>query len=85
MTNTQRKLTATAAHVNLVRLGGATEVQDGNTGRRIGQADLIRGFAHYTGARGSAHEGVTAIVRGGLDGLRAALREGLLSGRDDRR
>ena len=79
-----RVLSGTAAHVNLYRLGGAIAVHDGNTDRKIGQVDLIRGFAHYYGVRGSAHEGLTAVVRGGIDGLVAALREGLTNGRDDR-
>lgn len=79
-------VSATAAHIRFERMSFASvAVLDDNSGRKIGQADLIRGFAHYYGVHGSAHEGVTAIVRGGLDGLTAALRDGLRNGRDDRR
>lgn len=77
-------LSATAAHVNLTRLGGSIAVADGNTGRKIGQLDLVRGFAHYYGVKGSAHEGFTAIVRGGVDGLVRELAKGIRNGRDDR-
>lgn len=76
--------TATARHITTVRLGGAVHLHDENTGHTIGQADIIRGFAHYFGARGSAHEGITLVIGGGLEGLRAALRDGVRNGRDDR-
>jgi hypothetical protein len=75
---------ATAAHVTLARFGGTTHVYDENTGQKIGQIDVIRGFAHYTGAKGSAHEGMAVVVRGGVDGLVAALHEGVRNERDDR-
>lgn len=78
------QIIAHAAFVRFVRLGGVVSVLDDNTGAKIGQCDLIRGFAHYYGVKGRAHEGVTAVVRGGLDGLTEALRVGLRSGRDDR-
>lgn len=78
-------ISAHAAHVRFTRLGGTVAVHDDNTGARIGTADLIRGFAHYTGVKGGAHEGFSAVVRGGLDGLRAALAIGLRNGADDRR
>ncbi len=77
-------LTATAREINTFRLGGQIHIQDAMVRRTIGVVDLRHGFAHYTGRRGEAHEGVTAVVRGGMDGLVAALREGLRNGRDDR-
>ena len=76
-------MTAYASYITLARLGGAIQVADGS-GRTIGTVDLIHGFAHYRGAVGTAHEGVTAVVRGGVDGLTEALRVGLRNGRDDR-
>lgn len=75
---------AHAAYVRFVRIGGQYSVLDDNTGKKIGYCDTIRGFAHYGGIKGRAHEGVTAVVAGGIDGLREALRVGLRSGRDDR-
>jgi hypothetical protein len=77
-------LSATAHHVTAVRLGGQIHISDENTNNLLGVVDLVRGFAVYTGVRGSAHEGMSATVRGGLDGLIAALDQGLLNGRDDR-
>lgn len=77
-------ITATARHITYVRLAGATTVNDTNTGRKIGQCDLIHGFAHYYGVTGSAHEGFHAVIRGGLDGLRIALADGIRNGHDDR-
>lgn len=76
---------ATAHHVTISRLGGQIYINDENTGRRIGTADVIRGFAYYIGTSGSAHAGVSAIVSGGIDGLVSALNNGLMNGRDDRR
>lgn len=81
----RRTLIAYAAHPRFTRLGGAIAVHDDSTSARLGQCDLIRGFAHYVGVKGGAHEGVKAVVRGGIDGLAAALAAGLRSGRDDRR
>lgn len=78
-------LTAYAREIEITRLAGSYQVTDGNTGAVLGQVDLIKGFAYYHGAHGSAHQGVTAFVRDGLDGLREALAAGLRSGRDDRR
>lgn len=85
MTNNAGYLIAYVPIVDLQRLGGTVGVFDGS-GAKIGQVDVIRGFAHYYGVRGSAHEGVTAVVRGGVDGLVKALASpaGLRSGRDDR-
>lgn len=77
-------LSATAAHVTVQRFGGAIHIFDENTGNKIGQCDLVRGFAHYTGVRGSAHQGFTAVVRGGLEGLVQELAKGIRNGRDDR-
>ena len=62
----------------------SVRVVDDMMGRVVGQADIIRGFAYYTGAHGTAHAGVSAIVAGGLDGLTTALASGLRNGRDDR-
>lgn len=79
--------TTTTAHAPIVRferLGGSVAVYC-PSGHKVGQADVIRGFAHYFGAKGSAHEGVTAVVRGGLEGLEKALAQGLRSGRNDAR
>jgi len=76
-----------AAHAPLVRferLGGAIGVYC-PSGRKLGQVDLIRGFAHYFGVKGGVHEGVTAVVRDGLKGLEEALAKGLRSGRNDAR
>lgn len=85
MTNAVKVLSATAAHVTFSPLGGSVAVADGNTGNKIGQCDLVHGFAHYYGVKGSAHEGFSAVIRGGLDGLRAALAAGVRNGRDDAR
>lgn len=76
-------ITAYATEVTYEGHAPSVRVVDGN-GTTIGQADLIRGFAYYTGAHGTAHAGVSAIVAGGLDGLTEALASGLKSGRDDR-
>lgn len=75
---------ATARHITIERLGGSLAVYDENTGHKIGQCDLIHGFAHYTGAKGSAHEGLYVVIRDGVEGLRRALRDGVQQGRDDR-
>lgn len=77
-------ITATAAHVTFSGFGASVSIHDANTGQKLGQCDKIHGFAHYTGVQGGAHEGVTAVIRGGVDGLVGALREGLRNGRDDR-
>jgi hypothetical protein len=81
-------VTATAAHVTLVRAGAtAVRVLDENTGNQIGYAERIRGFIHYTGTRGSAHEGMSAVVRSTDStyvALTRALTAGLRNGRDDR-
>lgn len=57
------------------------------SGRYVGYVQVIRGFAHYTGYAGNAHEGVFAVVRadsaGDLEGLRTALAGGLRNGRRD--
>lgn len=82
---TKTRLIAHAPHVRTERLAGTIAVYDDNTGAKIGQADVILGFAHYYGATYSAHEGVKAVIRDGLPGLLEALRTGLHSGRDDRR
>lgn len=79
-----RVLSATARHIRFARIGGQVAVIDDNTDRTVGKVDLIRGFAHYTGCKGDAHEGMSAVVTGGIDGLTAALAEGLRNGRDDR-
>ena len=81
MTSTQ---TAFAPVVHIERMAGAFHVYT-SSGVKLGQVDLIRGFAHYYGVRGGAHEGVTAVVRDGLEGLKRALVEGLRSGRNDER
>jgi hypothetical protein len=78
-------LSATAAHVTFARLGGSIAVYDANTGNKIGQADLIHGFAHYYGVRGSAHQGFSAVITGGIEGLERELAKGIRNGRDDRR
>ena len=77
------RLTAYAPEVTYDGQSPSVRVVDYMTERVIGQADLIRGFAYYTGAHGSAHAGVSAIVAGGLDGLTKALAGGLRNGRDD--
>lgn len=77
-------LTATAREITAYRLGGQVHIHDAYTDHKIGVVDLRHGFAHYTGVRGQSHEGVTAVVRGGIEGLTAALRNGLRNGRDDR-
>lgn len=79
-----RVLSATAPHVTLQHFGGAVHVYDENTGRKLGQVDRIRGFAHYTGVKGGAHEGFTAVVAGGVEALVKALAKGIRNGRDDR-
>jgi hypothetical protein len=63
-------------------LGGQFPVIDPN-GQLIGKAELVRGFAHYYGI--GAHDGFSAIVRDGLEGLRTELAKGIRNGRDDRR
>lgn len=76
-------LTATAPVVTFGRaLGGQVPVTDPN-GQLIGKAELVRGFAYYYGI--GAHEGFTAIIRGGLQGLERELAKGIRNGRDDRR
>jgi diacylglycerol kinase family enzyme len=84
MMKTAKVYSATAAHVTLRRLGGQVSVHDENTGAKIGWCDVVRGFAHYHGVKGSAHEGFSAVIRGGTDGLVRALAEGIRNGRDDR-
>ena len=81
---TMRTMTAYATEVTFEGHSPSVRVADDATGHVIGQADLIRGFAYYTGAHGSAHDGICAIVAGGLDGLTSALASGLRNGRDDR-
>lgn len=78
-------VSATARHITFARFGGQVSVYDASTQHKIGVVDLRHGFAHYTGVKGQSHEGMTAVVRGGIDGLTAALAEGLRNGRDDRR
>lgn len=80
-----RIVSATARHIRFARLGGSIGAYDDNTGAMVGHVDIIRGFAHYTGATGSAHAGFSAVVRNGLEGLAAGLAEGMRNGRDDRR
>jgi hypothetical protein len=80
-------MATTIAHAPIVRVeefGGARHIYC-PSGAKLGQVDVIRGFAYYYGSKGSVHAGVTAIVRGGIDGLIKALAEGLRNGRDDRR
>lgn len=81
-------VSATAAHVTIVRAGAtAVRVLDENTGNQIGYAERIHGFIHYTGTRGSAHEGMTAVVRSTdstYAALTRALAAGLRNGHDDR-
>lgn len=83
-----RVLTATAAHITFARFGGAVHVYDENTGAKLAQVDLIRGFVHYIGVKGGAHEGMRAVVavrNGDFDTtLRTELAKGLRNGRDDR-
>ena len=56
-------------------------------GKVVGHAEVIRGFAHYTGVRGSAHFGGYAVVAcagaNELTPLIAALHVGLRNGRRD--
>ena len=82
-------IAATALHVKIVRYGAtAVQVMDENTGRQIGYAEKVRGFIHYTGTKGSAHEGVEAIIASTdstYAALQGALKGGLKNGRDDRR
>jgi hypothetical protein len=81
-------VSATAAHVTLIRDGAtAVRVLDENTGNQIGHAQRIHGFIHYNGTRGSAHEGMTAVVRSTDStyiALTRALAAGLRNGHDDR-
>ena len=77
-------LTATAPIVTFGRkLGGQFPVTD-PSGQLIGKAELVRGFAHYYGVRGGAHQGFSCIIRDGLEGLRRELEKGIRNGRDDR-
>lgn len=78
-------ISAGAPCIYVKRFGGAFHVYDENTGIYLGQADIIRGFAHYFGAKGGAHDGFSCVIRGGIDGLVNALAEGIRNGRDDRR
>ena len=77
-------ITAYAPEVTYEGHAPSVRVVDDMTGRTIGQADLIRGFAYYTGAHGTAHAGVSAVVAGGLDGLTKALASGVRNGHDER-
>ncbi len=78
-------ISATARTIEIGRIiGGQFPITDG-TGQLIGKAELVRGFAHYYGVRGGAHQGFTCVIRDGLEGLRRALAGGVRNGRDDRR
>ena len=77
-------MTAYAPEITYDGQSPSVRVVDYVSERVIGQADLIRGFAYYVGAHGTAHEGIYAVVAGGLDGLTKALAGGLRNGRDDR-
>lgn len=77
-------LSATAPHVTVESFGGARHVYDEATGQKLAQVDVIRGFSHYTGVKGGAHEGMRAVVRGGIEVLVAELANGIRNGRDDR-
>lgn len=78
-------LSATAPHVTVQRFGGALHVYDESTGQKLAQVDVIRGFSHYTGVRGGAHEGMRAVIAGGIEVLVTELTKGLRNGRDDRK
>jgi hypothetical protein len=79
-----RVLSATAPHVTVQRFGGTLHVYDENTGQKLAQVDVIRGFSHYTGVAGGAHAGVRAVVAGGIETLVTELASGIRNGRDDR-
>jgi hypothetical protein len=80
-----KTISFTAPHVTVQRFGGALHLYDENTGHKLAQVDVIRGFAHYIGVQGGAHAGATAIVAGGLPVLLTELAKGIRNGRDDRR
>lgn len=73
-----------ARHIDIRMFGGVHHVYCTNTGQKLAQVDLVRGFAHYTGVTGGSHAGATAIIKGGINGLIAALATGIRNGRDDR-
>jgi hypothetical protein len=78
--------TATAAHITITGRAPQYDIHDANTSNKIGIVDVVRGFAHYTGTRGSAHEGMSAVVRlndSTLDSFTRALAAGLRNGRRD--
>jgi len=82
-------LTAYAPEIDTENFGGALHIYDAAAKVKIGQVDMVRGFIHYTGVAGSAHAGVTAVIRtknGDMFAtLESELRLGIRSGRDDRR
>lgn len=79
-----RVISATAPIVSFgQKLAGQFPVFDAND-QLIGKVELVRGFAHYYGVRGGAHQGFTCIIRDGLPGLEKALAASIPNGRDDR-
>lgn len=58
----------------------------------IGTATIVKGFIHYVGDNYSTHKGVSAFIApkaaqgpNHAETIKLALREGITSGRDDRR
>lgn len=78
-------LSATAPVITFGRMLGGQIPVIGSHDQLIGKVELVRGFAHYYGVKGSAHEGFTCIIRDGLAGLERELAKGVRNGRDDRR
>lgn len=79
--------TTITAHAPIVTIGrklaGQFPVSD-PSGQLIGKVELVRGFAHYYGVRGGAHQGFSCVIRDGIPGLERALAKGIRNGRDDR-
>lgn len=91
-------ITAYAEEIEVRRMAGQYLVIDAaqSVGKKypvvIGTATVAKGFIHYVGDNYSTHRGVSAFIApkaeqgpNHAETLKLALREGITSGRDDRR
>lgn len=79
-----------SAHAPAVRFERENNTEYGvydGSGRKVGHVSVIRGFGHYTGCLGAAHDGMYAVVAlsgaNSMDRIEEALRKGLRNGRRD--
>lgn len=84
-------ISATAAHIEVARgFSGASSrvLLDGNTRRQIASVNMVRGFAHITGTRGSAWESFSAVMLldggGEFNSICQRFAKGVKNGTDDR-